>query len=286
MRQFTILIFLLIQTAFAFGQIVNDDLSFFDYSYDKSIIRKNKVESVTINMSFSYGKSLSKSIYYFDKKGLLTKLSVLDSKGKLERDFYFLTNSHNDLISRIQKDYEYKRADTVHFFKYYAGSKLIKDSSSQIPISYIYEYSSNGNLMKTVVNSNFGKRVASNKFDSLNRIINSIETVFQNEKDLTGTVFSDRDFFYGKNGKIEREVEKINSKIFWMANKGSINYVFDLRGNLTQIIRINADSYFFTYNDKGLITTKKTDLKLESDDIIETETKIDTFDKFSYTFRN
>ncbi len=71
-----------------------------------------------------------------------------------------------------------------------------------------------------------------------------------------------------------------------MANKGSINYVFDLRGNLTQIIRINADSYFFTYNDKGLITTKKTDLKLESDDIIETETKIDTFDKFSYTFRN
>lgn len=286
MRQFTILIFLLIQTAFAFGQIVNDDLSFFDYSYDKSIIRKSKVESVTINMSFSYGKSLSKSIYYFDKEGLLTKLSVLDSKGKLERDFYFLTNSHNDLISRIQKDYEYKRADTVHFFKYYAGNKLIKDSSSQIPISYIYEYSSSGNLMKTVVNSNFGKRVASNKFDSLNRIINSIETVFQNEKDLTGTVFSDRDFFYGKNGKIEREVEKINSKIFWMANKGSINYVFDLRGNLIQIVRTNAASYFFTYNDKGLITTKKTDLKLESDDIIETETKIDIFDKFSYTFRN
>jgi len=54
---------------------------------------------------------------------------------------------------------------------------------------------------------------------------------------------------------------------------------------LTQILRTNAASYIYTYNDKGLITTKKMDMKIASDDFIDTNTKIKTLDKFSYTFR-
>jgi hypothetical protein len=290
MRHFAISIFLLVHTTFTFGQIANDGLSFFNYSYDKSIIKTNKVKTVTIDLLFSKGKSSSKSIYHFDKEGLLTKLLILDSTDKLEREFFFFTNSHKDLISRIQKDYENKKVDTVHYFKFYEGNKLVKDSSSEIPISYTYEYSSNGNLIKTIVSSNFGlgnntKRITVSKFDSSNRIVNNVETVFQNENDLTGTVLSDRDCFYGKNGRIEREVEKLNGKYSWMANKGSIKYVFDESGNLTQILRTNAASYFYTYNDKGLVTTKKMDMKLESDDIIDKEVSIETLDKFIYSFR-
>ena len=241
-------------------------------------------------MSFSEGGSSSKTTYYFDKEGLLSKLAILDSNGKLKREFYFKANSHNDLICRIQKDYESNRVDTVHYFKSYLGDKLIKDSSSEIPISFNYEYAQNGNLLKTIINSNFGlwnsrKRVIINQLDSLNRITNSVETVFQNEKDLTGTVFSDRDFFYDKNGKIEREVEKLNGTNSWMANKGSINYAYDQNGNLTQILRTNAASYFYIYNDKGLIASKKMDMKLDSKNMIDTETKIESFDKFSYMFR-
>ena len=291
MKQFTITIYLFIHTIFAFGQIANDDLNFFNYSYDKAIIKRNKVETVTIEMSFSEGKSSGKTIYHFDKEGLLTRQAILDSNGKLKREFYFTTNSHKDLISRIQKDYEYKRVDTVHYFKSYAGDKLIKDSSGEIPVSYHYEYTSKGNLFKTIVSSNFGlgnniKRVTVNKFDILNRTTSSVETVFQNETDSTGTVFSDKDIFYDNNGKIEREVEKQNSKYSWMANKGSINYVYDLSGNLTQILRTNAASCIYTYNAKGLITTRKMTMNFDSDGIIDTETKIETFDKFSYTFRH
>lgn len=241
-------------------------------------------------MSFKDGKISAKSIFYFDKDGLLTKQSVVDTSGKLLREFCFLTNSYRDLIYRIQHDYEYNHVDTVKYFKSYLGDKLIKDSSSVQPISYNYEYGLNGKIFKTVIVSNFGlgnyrKRVTINKFDSLNRMSNSIETVYQNANDTIGIIFSDRDYYYSKDGRIESEVEKLNSKNSWMANKGSIKYSYDQNGNLKEILRDNAASCSFIYNGKGLITKKIMYMKFGSDDFIETETKIETFDKFSYTFR-
>ena len=290
MRQFAITAFLFIHTAFAFGQIVNDDMTFFNYSYDKNIIKSKKVETVTIEMYFSDGKRSGKTIYHFDKEGLLTRQIIQDATGIPEREFYFTTNYHNDLISRIQKDYEHNKIDTVIYFKSYEGDKLIKDSSSGNPISFNYEYTKNRKLLKTIVNTNFSlgyniKRIIINKLDSLDRIINIVETIYQNEKDLTGTLFSNRDIFYYDNGKIEKEVEKINNQYSLMDNNGSISYMYDSSGNLTQILRTNAASYIYTYDDKGLITTKKMDMKLESDDFLDTDTKIETFDKYTYTFR-
>ena len=290
MRQFTITAILFIQTFFAFGQIINDNMTFFNYSYDKTIIKLKKVETITIQMYFSDGKSSGKTIYHFDKKGLLTRQTIQDTTGIPEREFYFITNNHNDLISTIEKDYEHNRIDTVIYFKSYEGDKLIKDSSSDIPVSYSFEYAKNGELLKTIVNTNFGlgfnrKRVIINKLDSLDRIINIVETVYQNEKDLKGTLFSNRDIFYYDNGKIEKEVEKINSNNPLFVNSGSINYVYDSNGNLTQILRTNAASYTYTYNDKGLIATKKMDMILERDDFLDIDTKFETLDKFSYTFR-
>ena len=290
MRQFTITACLVIHTAFAFGQIVNDDMTFFNYRYDKKLIKLKKVETLTIQMYFSDGKSSGKTIYHFDKEGLLTRQTIQDTIGILKSEFYFITNNHNDLISRIEKDYEHNRIDTVIYFKFYEGDKLIKDSSSNIPSSFYYEYTKNGKLLKTIVNTNFGlgyntKRVTINKLDSLDQIINIVETVYQNEKDLKGTLLSNRKIFYYDNGKIEKEVENINSSNPLFVNNGSIKYVYDSNGNLTQILRTNAASYVYTYNDKGLITTKKMNMNLESDKLLRTDTKIETLDKYSYTFR-
>ena len=290
MKQFAVTAFLFIHTVFAFGQIVNDDMTFSNYSYDKTIIKLKKVETLTIQMYFSDGRSPGKTIYHFDKEGLLTRQTIQDTIGIPKSEFYFITNNHNDLISRIQKDYEHNRIDTVTYFKSYEGDKIIKDSSSDIHISFNYEYNKNGKLLKTIVNTNFGlgyntKRVIINKLNSLDRIINIVETVYQNEKDFKGSIFSNRDIFYYDNGKIQKEVEKINSNNPLFANNGSINYVYDSNGNLTQILRTNAASYVYTYNDKGLITTRKMDMNLESDEFLDTDKKIETFDKYSYTFR-
>ena len=70
-----------------------------------------------------------------------------------------------------------------------------------------------------------------------------------------------------------------------MANKGSINYSYDQNGNLTEILRNNVASYYYTYNDKGLITKRRMNIKLDRDDILDKAIKVKSFDKFSYTFR-
>ena len=290
MRYFVITAFLLLNTAFTFGQIVNDGTAFFNYNYNKNLIKKNKVQSITIEMFDSGGKNLGMTIYNFDKDGLLTSQSIKDSSGLLKREYYFSVNSHNDLVSRIQNDYEYNRIDTVTYFKIYVGDKLIKDSSSEIPISYNYEYDKNGFLLKTIISSNYGlgnktKRVIVNKIDSLGKVINITETVYKNDDKNTATKFSDRNIFYNDKGKVEKEIEKLNSKYSWMANKGSVNYVYDSSGNVLQINRTSAASYSFTYDEKGLITTEKIKIKLEKDDIIDTEIEITTLDKYAYTFR-
>ncbi|MBS0646951.1 MAG: hypothetical protein JSR97_10240 [Verrucomicrobia bacterium] len=53
MRPITIIALLLFSTVFAFEQIVNDDLSFFSYNYDKEILKRNKVKTVTIELILS-----------------------------------------------------------------------------------------------------------------------------------------------------------------------------------------------------------------------------------------
>ncbi|MFT3934494.1 MAG: hypothetical protein QM726_12805 [Chitinophagaceae bacterium] len=290
MKQFAFITSLLCYSVFSFGQVVNDDLSFFNYSYDKDIIKSNKVETVTIEMMLPGGKKSNKAIYHFDNEGLLDKQSTQDEKGNVLREFYFSHNSNNDLILRIGKDYENKRTDTVRYFKYYENNKLIRDSSSEMPVSYTYVYNVNGKLFRAVTRSNFGpgsntKRVMVNKFDDSGRIVNIVETVFQNENDLTGTIFSDRDISYNNKGKIEKEAEKLNGKYSWMANKGTINYVYDSNGYLTQVLRTNAASYTYTYNSSGLIVTKKMNLKIAPDGIDDKGMDVDTFDKYIYTFR-
>lgn len=176
MKFFVLTVYLFICSALAFGQIANDEDAFFNYSYDKALIKRNKVQTVTIQTGFSDGKSAGKHIYEFDKVGLLNKQSIYDSGGNLKREIHFKTNSQHDLHSMIQNDFEYNRVDTIRYFKSYKGNQLIRDSSSRMPIVHYYEYSPHGERLKTVITANLGlgnnmKRVIINKLDSLNRIV-------------------------------------------------------------------------------------------------------------------
>jgi hypothetical protein len=290
MRKFAALLPLLVQTMFLFGQTVNDDQSFADFTYDQSIIARNKVKSVTREMSFSNGKRSIKSTYHFDKNGLLTKQSITGTDGKLKQVFLYVTNAHKHLLYTIQKDYEHKRVDTVTYFKSYAHDKLVKDSSSQMPISHHYEYDSNGHLFKTVIIFNYGpgnimKKVIIHKYDRLQRISNSTETVFKNEADTVGSIFSDRDYFYNTKGQIKSEIDKLNSTYTWMGYKGTVNYFYDQKGNVTQVVRKNAASYYYTYNHKGLVIKKRMIVKFDGDDLTDAEPTLGTFDTFRYTYR-
>ena len=290
MRHYTIIALLLFVKTFTFAQIVNDDMAFFNYTYNKNLFKINKVETVSIESFFSGKKSAATTIYYFDKNGLLTKRTLKDRMGVVKNETYFITNSKNDIASKIQNDYEYKKFDTAIFYKLYDGKRLIKDSSSEIPIGYNYDYDKMGILLKTTIylNSSLGnnsKRIIINNLDSLKRIKNIVETLYQNNENTTSTEYSNRDIFYNKNGKVEKEIEKLNSKYSWMCNNGSVNYLYDSVGNLIKSNRANAASYTYTYNDNGLIATKQMEMKVEKDAFMDTNIDITTLEIYKYIFR-
>lgn len=289
MRALMIAVFFILYQAGAFGQFFNTDLPSSNYVYNRDLVKNNKIKTLTIETFFSGERNAGKSIYYFDKHGLLTKEIKQDSAGVLESESYLSFNSHNDLISKIHKDYEHGRVDTIVYFKFYSGDKLVKDSSSALPISFNYEYNTKGVLLKTSISlSSVGyktKRIILNKIDSANRIVNVTETVYENEKEGTMREISNRDVFYNQQGEIEKEIEKLNTNFYEFGNKGSVNYVYDSKGNVLQIKRPRAASYTFTYNEKGLITSEKMEMKLEEDRFMDTDTDVTIIYKYQYTFR-
>lgn len=290
MKQIAIFLCLFSWFAYSYGQAKNNTtLNFFSFKYDKHLLKKNKVATITIEMFNQFESDSNKQIYSFDKEGVLKKCIIQDKKGNVLREFYFSTNSHKDLISKIQKDNETYKVDTILYFKNYENNKLIKDSSSELPVSYYYEYNAMGGLTKMVTNLNYGvgyktKKVILNKFNHSGRISNSKEIVFENENDSVGKIVSDKYFFYSRKGKLEKEVEKFKSTFSLMSNTGTTNYIYDSRGNLIKVINTHGVTYTYTYNKKGLMITIKNGLELKPDALDTKGLKIESIEKFTYTY--
>lgn len=282
MKQFSFTITFIFFVKTALGQKVNDDFAFFNYNYNRGLIKHNKVEVVIVNL-YSKGISSGKIKFYFDTAGLLIKEIISDSSENIKREFRFTTNSHKQIVGRKQIDYEFNRTDSVKYFKIYDGQKLVNDSSSEMPVRYEYVYDKKGNLINSIVYSNFGsgnmtKRVTEYTIDGFGRPSKIIETVYQKTKDSIGAVFSNRNIFYNEKGNVIKETESLNNENSWPANKGSITYVYDRFENLVQILQTNAASYKFTYNKMGLITSKQTNITID-------ESNFETFHKYTYIFR-
>lgn len=290
MKQIVFILCTILYSEVTIAQILKDDLNFFEFNYSKEKIKQNKIKTITINQKVSNVNG-GKSVYHFDTNGVLKKLLKTDSSRKKINEFLFLTNHKTDLICRIEIDYKRKKIDTVKYYKSYKENLLIKDSSSNMPMSYKYEYNSKGILIKTITEFNFGKgmngkKVIMKKVDALNRIFKITEMVFQNENDEKGYIFSDRDIEYNKNGNMIAELEKVENNHTLLPNKGSITYSYDVHGNLIKILVKNGASYYYTFNEKHLITSERMKLFIEKDQFTDAAVDLQSIDKWSYTFYN
>ena len=171
MKHIAITATLLALKTFTFGQIVNDETSFLNYTYNKDLFKNNKIEAVTIESFYSGKKGSTTTTYHFNNRGLLIKQTRQDTVGILKKEIAFVFNSHNDITSRIEKDYEYKKNDTINFYKLYDGERLIKDSSGEIPDSYSYDYNKRGIILKTTIYSNLGSGIISKR-----NILNTLDS--------------------------------------------------------------------------------------------------------------
>lgn len=281
-----IIIFFILISFSSFGQNLNDDAAYFFYRYDKSIIKKNKIASIVIDLVVMDNKPGATKVHYFDKEGNLTKISDLDSNGVTKGEYFFFVNEHNDLVTRIYKDYELNKKDTVKYFKSYEKDKLIKDSSTEYSSCTEYSYNPSGQMIQKVSTDHFSKnefrkKIVSYTLDKLGRISNCKESFFMNKFDTTGIIFSNRDYYYNKQGLLEKEYEKIKNT----DQVGTITYHYNPLGQLVLWKREKGASYSYTYNSKGLLTTVLMDMYIEPDAFMPEEIKILAKDIYRYSTR-
>lgn len=284
-KPFSIIFFILVSFS-SFGQNLNDDAAYFFYRYDKSVIKRNKIASLTIDLVVMENKPGATKVHYFDKEGNLTKISDLDSNGVTKGEYFFFVNEHQDLVTRIFNDYELNKKDTVRYFKSYEKGKLIKDSSTEYSSCTEFSYNPSGQIIQKVSTdyfskNNFRKKIVSYTLDGLGRINNCKESFFMNKFDTIGTIYSNRDYYYNKQGLLEKEFENIKNTDL----VGTITYQYNPLGQLVLWKREKAATYSYTYNSKGLLTTVLMDMYVEPDAFMPEEIKILAKDIYRYSTR-
>jgi YD repeat-containing protein len=280
------IIFFILVSFSSFGQNLNDDAAYFFYRYDKSVIKRNKIASLTIDLVVMDNKPGATKVHYFDKEGNLTKISDLDSNGVTKGEYFFFVNEHQDLVTRIFKDYELNKKDTVRYFKSYEKGKLIKDSSTEYSSSTEFSYNPSGQIIQKVSTdyfskNNFRKKIVSYTLDGLGRINNCKESFYMNKFDTIGTIYSNRDYYYNKQGLLEKEFENIKNTDL----VGTITYHYNPLGQLVLWKREKGATYSYTYNSKGLLTTVLMDMYVEPDAFMPEEINILAKDIYRYSTR-
>ena len=261
-----------------FAQTINDDVNFFDYTYDQKMVQSHKIESITIQISVHH-RNEGFQKYYFDNKGHLVKQEILDTLMKLQSAFLFYTNKHNHLVMRKQMDQSLNIKDSIHFFKKYDGNKLIMDSSGQVPTCSYFKYDQNNNLVacSTYVGSiNRTLKVVNYVPDSMGRPVKITEFVY-NYGDTKGQLVSDKDIVYNSSGNKEKEVEKCETENLIPLNKGNIEYLYNPKGQLIKK-QTKFSTENFKYNTNGLISEKLMYIKMD-------ENIIEFSDQYQYQYR-
>lgn len=287
MRTLVFFTCLLLVTSLVFAQPINDDDNFFNYTYDKTLISKKKIETITIKKSiFEKNKvnerKFDSSLYFFDKNGLLKKILSYNTLNSLRSETYFFTNENGELIKRKTIDHEYKTSDSTFIFRTYKDGKMISDSSSSYSMIEKFSYNENGMLLTKSAEVNFGesyknKRLIKNTLDKMGHIINITETVNINPVDTNGVVLSKRFVSYNSRGKIKIEKETIDYDNPAFENKGIISYKYNRKGKLIAIESSKASSHHYKYNKKGLISQDRMTINFNDHLIVTT-------DKYYYIF--
>ena len=111
------------------------------------------------------------------------------------------------------------------------------------------------------------KRIIKNQFDNSGKLIEVKEVVSNKISDTFGFLLSHRLLKY-KGDKVWKEEEMVSLNSGMPVNRGTIEYQYDLTGNLISIKSKLVASRFYTYNQKGLLSTKKTVMPGEFDNIL------------------
>jgi YD repeat-containing protein len=272
----------LLTTVCSFGQ-TNDEYAFFEGTYSKDYIRKHRIRTVT-KTSYMDTNKLSTTIFYFDKNGFLQKQSILNSNGVERSRFLFKFSKYGDLTQRItlpEKDY---RADTFVVKREYNKNKVIKESSSYSPLTTEHFYNKKGDIIRTVHPYNNGhitlsKRIIDNEYDEAGNLVHVTDRIYNDSSDKIEQWMSDRTItFVGE--KIQKVVERITNGDI-ATNKGNVEYSYDSFGNLISIVSDAVVSRYFTYDNEGLLKSKREKFPEGFDTL--SDAKI--IAEYTYTFR-
>ncbi len=254
------------------AQKVNNNESYFNYTYDRNIIKINNIEKLVIGAFFK-SDYIGKRAFYFNKIGLLYRADFFDKQGNLKNKYEYILNKQKDLINVIHFDYETKKSDTVFYFKKYLNGQIIQDSikrESNFSETLDYTYDKKNYLTQIIfttylnsIKSSF--KIKSFQNNSLGKPEKIKETFFQNSKDSNKMIISDRIIDYYKFGKINSETEEIETSNLILQNQGSSTYFYDKLKNLIKIKRAKGKTIEYKYNPSGLLTNEEDTFKVDED---------------------
>ncbi len=202
---------------------------------------------------------------FFDRRGLLSKISFYDGTGKLRSEETFIWDKQQHVEKQLSVDYEYNKTATENYYRTYQGNLLVKDSLSSTSVTCEYEYNGQGRLIKKLNYQHHpnSHKILSNKIeyllDGTGKTARVIETSYQGPTPAQGTIISDKTIEYDSLGKVIKKIEAIDLEL----NEGTISYKYDSKGNLIEVTRQRAASYTFTYNKLGLPAKQLMDLELD-----------------------
>ncbi len=127
------------------------------------------------------------------------------------------------------------------------------------------------------------RRISSNIYGKDGQVSQIIEKVFNTGTDTVGTVVSKRLINYNAKGEKTKEIEEINDT-YGLMNHGSIEYVYDRKGNLSEVKKTNAASYEYHYDDQGLIVSKHIFMDLPDKLLLGENLEANMEDIFTYRF--
>lgn len=227
---------------------------------------------------------LPTTVYYFDKNGFLEKQSIVDSNGKEQPKFLFKFNKYGDLTERITLPYDNYKADTFVIKREYKNKKVIKESSTYSPFTTQQFYNKKGDKIRTVHPYNNGyiklsRRIVDYAFDEAGKLVHVTDRIYNGSSDKIEQWMSDRTITY-LGDRIAKVVERIQNGDI-PTNKGNVEYSYDNSGNLISIVSDTVASYYYTYDDKGVLKSKREKFPEGFDTL--SDAKI--IDDYTYTFR-
>jgi hypothetical protein len=231
---------------------------FYENTYNKTLIRNNKVLIITIDNYLDGLAVANKEIFYFDTLGLIQKIENTNGKNEIEREYYFEYDSLGGLIFRKLIDplniinSQLRYFDERHWLTY-KNKNLVKDSIILVGISSfaskVQEYNNNGYLInETRYDSGRIFSIYELTLNKTDQIISSNYRILKNTNNFS--------FSQGMKYTSDRLGNVIEVKSTNPNYKSLIEYTYDANNNLIE--RRDHGFYYFryTYYDNGLVASE------------------------------